>query len=159
MTARAYVAVEGPHDAELVAALLRPLGLARVRDEAKLDPYWRRLVPRVYPHNGDLLARVPVPLFLSGAGCSVAVHGANGVSGLVRRTEASLVLVDGERPAVAVILDADSEESPTERFEALAKGLRALGLAVPDRPGPSPPRRRAAESSSCRTTRLRGRWR
>jgi hypothetical protein len=135
MTVRAYAAVEGPHDAELVAALLRPLGLKRVRMEAELDPYWKRLVPKSYPYNGDLLARVPVPLFLAGVGRSVAVHAANGVSELIRRTQASLSLVDGERPAVAVILDADSEESPAVRFEALAKGLRDLSLSVPDRAG------------------------
>jgi hypothetical protein len=135
MTKRAYVAVEGPHDVAFVAALLRPLGLQRVQKMAAHDPYWARLIPRTYPHNDDLLARVPVPLFLAGADRSVAVHGVSGVRELVRRTEESLSLLGGERPAVAAILDADSERSAAARFDELAKELRDLNLSIPDQPG------------------------
>lgn len=135
MTVRAYIAVEGPHDVAFVAELLRPLGLSRVQRMASLDPYWARLVPRTYPHNDDLLARVPIPLFLAGGDRSVAVHGVSGVTELVRRTEESLALLDGERPAVAAILDADTQQSAVARFEALARELRKLNLAIPDQPG------------------------
>ncbi|HWO24269.1 MAG TPA: DUF3226 domain-containing protein [Kofleriaceae bacterium] len=135
MTVRAYIAVEGPHDVAFVAELLRPLGLSRVKVKDALDPYWERLVPKSFPHNNDLLARVPVPLFLQGADRSVAVHGVSGVNELVRRTEESLAVVNGERPAVAAILDADSKESAADRFAALAKDLRKLGLSIPDQPG------------------------
>lgn len=135
MTKRAYVAVEGPHDVAFVAELLRPLGLSRVQKLSALDPYWSRLIPRTYPHNDDLLARVPIPLFLAGSDRSVAVHGVSGVNELVRRTEESLSLLGGERPAVSAILDADSERSAVSRFEDLAKDLRKLALAIPDQPG------------------------
>jgi hypothetical protein len=136
MTARAYIAVEGPHDVEFVAKLLRPFGLHRVRNFTALDPYWTRLVPDKFPYKDDLLARVPVPLFLSGANCEVAVHGVSGVTELVRRTEESLQVLDPEHLAVAAILDADSEQPAAARFEAIAEELRAkLHLQVPDRPG------------------------
>jgi hypothetical protein len=82
-----------------------------------------------------LLARHPVPTFLAGANCSVAIHGVNGMTELVRRTEESLALLDAGRPAVAAILDADSEQSAAYRFEALAQQLRKLQLAMPDHPG------------------------
>lgn len=135
MTVHAYVAAEGPHDVAFIAELLRSLGLERVRQYSTLDPYWRRLVPTSYPHNDDLLARVPIPLFLAGADRSVAVHGVIGVNELVRRTEESLSLVNGDRPAIAVVLDADSEESVVERFRDVAEKLRKLGLSIPDQPG------------------------
>lgn len=135
MTKRAYVAVEGPHDVAFVAELLRPFGLGRVQKLSSLDSYWSRLIPRTYPHNDDLLARVPVPLFLTGADRSVAVHGVSGVSELVRRTEESLSLLGADRPAVAAILDADSERSAVSRFEDLAKDLRKLDLSIPELPG------------------------
>lgn len=136
MTARAYIAVEGPHDVEFVAKLLRPFGLHRVRNFTALDPYWHRLVPEKFPYRGDLLARVPIPLFLSGASCEVAVHGVSGVTELVRRTEESLQVLDTEHLAVAAILDADSEQPAAARFEALAEELRAkLHLQIPALPG------------------------
>lgn len=134
MTAHAYIAVEGPHDVAFVAELLRPLGLRRVQAFETLDRYWTRLVPTSYPYKGDLLARVPIPLFLEGADRSVAVHGASGATELVRRTEETLAILDAEHLAVAVILDADSEQPAIDRFDALAKELRSLKLPVPYQP-------------------------
>ena len=56
----AYIAVEGPHDIEFVARLLKPRGFARVRQLPTLDPYWADLVPKTYPPDDDLLKRVPI---------------------------------------------------------------------------------------------------
>lgn len=91
MTRRAYIAVEGPHDTAFVAALLHPIGLRRVQRLADLDQFWVRLVPRTYPHRDDLLARVPVPLFLAGIDYSVAIHGTFGDGSLYHNIEETLV--------------------------------------------------------------------
>jgi len=136
MTQRAYIAVEGPHDVAFAAELLRPMGLVRVQRFSLLDPYWRKLVPTTYPHRDDLLARVPIPLFLEGENCSVALHGANGITEIVNRIEETLVgLITGPRPAVGVILDADSTQTVASRFAELSPRLGALDLAVPATPG------------------------
>ena len=78
-----YIAVEGPHDIEFVARLLKPNGFARVRKLSDLDPYWGNLVPKDFPPDDDLLKRVPVPLFFQTATRSVAIQSATGVSRLV----------------------------------------------------------------------------
>jgi hypothetical protein len=59
MTEHEYIATEGQHDVELVAAVLRAVGFERVQHLRALDPYWRPLIPTSYPHRDDLLARVP----------------------------------------------------------------------------------------------------
>ena len=69
-----YLVVEGPQDVELVYRLLKPFNIERIRLEADLDPFFVPLVPRTYPPSGDLLARVPVPLFLGSCTHVVAVH-------------------------------------------------------------------------------------
>jgi hypothetical protein len=135
MTRRAYVAVEGPHDAAVVAALLRPAGFHRVQKAGYLDPFWQRLVPKTFPHRDDLLARVPVPLFLTGPECSVAVHSASGDGGLYHNIEETLALVDREQISVGAILDADSQKPAVDRFTELAKQLRSLNLPVPTAAG------------------------
>ena len=72
----ALIVVEGPHDVEFVGRLLRLDGFARVRYESELDGFWQPLVPRAFPHGGDLLKRVPVPSFFARGEHSVAVHSA-----------------------------------------------------------------------------------
>ena len=69
-----YVVVEGPHDVEFVCQLLGPRRLRRVQFEKDFDPFFHRLIPHSYPPNGDLLKRVPVPLFLQNDTHAVAIH-------------------------------------------------------------------------------------
>jgi hypothetical protein len=135
MTAHVYLATEGPHDVELVAALLRPVGFRRVQHLTSLDPYWRPLIPTTYPHRDDLLARVPVPTFFKRADLSVAIEAVGGDSKLAPRTEDVLALLRGAQPSLGVILDADAERSARERFERVARDLRKLAIPGPESPG------------------------
>lgn len=145
-----YFVVEGPHDQWVLARVLGARGAKVVRSieregragavppEPVLDPAWERLVPRTYPHQGDLLARVPHPLFLRGgdAAISVAIDAVSLDSNfkrLVRRLETTLAVVEGlER--IGVVLDSDAEP-PERRFERLrsdlAKGERARRFPLP----------------------------
>jgi hypothetical protein len=136
VTIRAYIATEGPHDVEFLAALLRPLGFRRLQKEADLDPYWAPLIPRTFPHDGDLLKRMPVPTFFANKTHSVALDSATGIDNLYQRIEENIAVlaVPPALPAIAVVLDADDEDA-SERFADLAQRLRSLGLPIPSAPG------------------------
>lgn len=94
------------------------------------------MIPKTFPHKGDLLARVPVPIFFTGNDRMVALDSASGISDLANRVKENLSVLDANAPpAIAVILDADSKESAADRFVGLAVKLRELRLPVPDRAG------------------------
>jgi hypothetical protein len=125
----AYIAVEGPHDIEFVARLLKPRGFARVRQLPTLDPYWADLVPKTYPPDDDLLKRVPIPLFFQSATHAVAIQSAIGVSNLVSLIQGTLDLKQNALPgALGIVLDADDGQSPQQRFSALVTELEAKGV-------------------------------
>jgi ABC-type transporter Mla MlaB component len=90
---RVYFVTEGPHDVEALGRLLSTLGAKRVKNISDLDPFWVRLVPRTFPHEGDLLRRVPVPIFFQSEQFSVGVHSAIGISQIPRVTRASLAVL------------------------------------------------------------------
>lgn len=133
-----YVVVEGPHDVEVVGRLLKPFGLKRVQLLQKLDPFWRPLVPTKFPHKDDLLARVPVPVFFQGPTHSIAVHGAGGDKRLVPTVQETREFLDMSAAAltgIGILLDADSQESPADRFARKASELASLALPAPPAPG------------------------
>jgi hypothetical protein len=134
-THRAYLAVEGPHDVELVAALLLPDGFERVRHRAHVDSYWDALIPRTFPHGDDLLARVPVPTFFRADERWVAVQAAGGEANLTKRVEERLTVFPSPPSAVGLILDADNRSAPHERFSKVAGKLSSFGLVVPAKAG------------------------
>lgn len=128
-----YLVVEGPHDIEFLYRLLRPHGLRRVRFEADLDPYFGRLIPRTYPHDGDLQKRSPIPLFLQSATHAIAIHSVVGDSQLIRFIRENGAAIDVDRlTGIGILLDADSTTPPVDRYEAIRDDLRALGYPSPD---------------------------
>lgn len=132
----AYLVVEGPQDVEVVARLLKPHGFARVRKFDALDGYWHELVPRTFPHRGELNRPVPVPVFFASAEVSVAVQSAGSDSQIVPRIEETLaVRFPASLDALGAILDADSKKTPQERFRAVHASLAKLGLPFPEQPG------------------------
>lgn len=79
----AYFLVEGQHDIEAIGRILVKFHRAtRVKKISELERYWERLVPRTFPHGGDLLKRVPVPVFFNAENYSVAIQTARGDSQL-----------------------------------------------------------------------------
>lgn len=134
----AYLVVEGPQDVEVVARLLKPYGFERVRQFDALDGYWHALVPRTFPHKGELNQPVPVPVFFASeeTEVSVAVQSAGSDSRIVPRIEETLVVrFPAPLNALGAILDADSKKTPQERFKAVQDSLVKLGLAFPEQPG------------------------
>lgn len=133
----AYLTVEGPHDLEFVARFLKPHGLRRVTLVADLDPYWDKLVPRVFPHRGDMARRVPVPVCFRGDDIAVAMGVAGGDSGIVSHVEETLAMLPERPSAIGIVLDADVIHTARERFDSVLTGLARLNLiaSLPTQPG------------------------
>ena len=131
---RAYFVVEGPHDVEVIGRLCATRGARRVRWEADLDPAWAPLIPRDFPFGGDLLKRVPVPIFFQSEAHSVAVHAAQGDSRIADTLQESLFALDERPDAVGVLLDADDKGTPAERYAGLTRRLAPIS-GLPSAPG------------------------
>lgn len=124
MTRHVLLVVEGPHDEAFVAAILRTsLGLSPVRKVTELDAFWKRLVPTTFPYKGDLRRRVSVPQFYFGQEISVAVHVADGDSGLAIQGADSLSSLGAPVDAIGFVLDSDKKQAASQRFEALQQDL------------------------------------
>ena len=131
-----YLVVEGPHDVEFVYRLLRPFGLKRIQWEDRLDSYMWPLVPRSFPHGGDLQKRVPVPLFLQSPSHAIAVHSAVGDSRLVETFEESQIAINFNlMTGVGIILDTDHEIPAINRYNSIKAEMQAKGFVLPDAPG------------------------
>ena len=131
-----YVVVEGPHDVEMVYRLLRPFGLSRVQFKADLDPFFHPLTEYEFPMDGDLMKRIPVPLFLQSDSHLVAVHAAIGDTRLIDTVEENALAIDhNQLTGVGIILDTDSTKSPSDRYAAVRDGLRAKNFPFPDDAG------------------------
>lgn len=137
---RIYFVAEGPHDVEALGRLLSTLGAKRVQSIDKLDPYWSRLVPRIFPYEGDLLRRVPVPVFFQADKFSVAVHSAIGISEISKVTKASLANLDELPAAVGVVVDAD-DRSASDVWNEILAGMSEYDFGqAPGQAGVSEPR-------------------
>ena len=135
-----YLVVEGPHDVEFVYRLLSPFGLTRVQWDKHLDSYMQPLVPRSFPHGGDLQKRVPVPLFLQSPSHAIAIHSAIGDTRLVETVDESASLINFNSDfhlmtGVGIILDTDQEIPAAKRYAAIKEGMQVKGFVLPDSPG------------------------
>ncbi|MFM2057831.1 MAG: hypothetical protein RLY71_2216 [Pseudomonadota bacterium] len=128
-----YLVVEGPHDVEFCYRLLSGYGLHRVRLLSELDVALQPLVPRNFPHNGDLQKRVPVPLFLQNDHHGIAIDSAGGDSRLVPSLQETLATVDQATfVGMGLMLDSDKNQSTADRYAALRKQVDAsTSLVLP----------------------------
>lgn len=130
------IIVEGPHDMEFVCRLLHPHGLKRVGQRSELDDFFDGIVPKKFPHRGDLLKRVPVPLFLQSTTHAVAIHTAESDTRIIESVEEDWSRLDASKlAAMGVIFDADYNLSPSDRYASIRDGFRKKGFAMPDSPG------------------------
>ncbi|MCK6508684.1 hypothetical protein L6R29_01805 [Myxococcota bacterium] len=127
-----YFIVEGPHDQEFVGRLLKiELGkMQRIRQEEDLDARWKVLIPRTFPHDGDLLKRMPVPTFFQNQEWSIAIQNAIGDTKLAAALADDLTSLDAPPEFVGVFLDAD-KDAPQNRFNALQRELTQRGFTLP----------------------------
>lgn len=136
----AYLVIEGPHDVEFIGRFLKLKGFSRVRMMSELDEFWQLLVPREFPFAGDLLRRMPVPIFFQSATHSIALHSAIGDSNIIRTIRGTLAITSWEANSlvgIGIVMDADGEMSPNKRFENIINGLRPFNFIseLPKSPG------------------------
>lgn len=121
--------VEGPHDLEFCARILKPVGFHRIQyyeDLKERHPFWLPLVPERWPQRGDLLARHPVPVFFSNPnGKSVAIINAVGLSKLATRLGIDLAILSTQPDAIGIVLDADDAGTPQDRHAEMVKAIAA----------------------------------
>lgn len=131
-----YLVVEGPHDVEFAYRLLAPLGLKRVKKDSDLDAYFADLVPRSFPHGGDLQKRVPVPLFLQSQTHAIAIHSAVGDNRLTATIEENAVIINYEElTGIGILLDTDWEIPAEQRYKSLSEQMATLGYRFPELAG------------------------
>lgn len=134
-----YVIVEGHHDAEVIGHILRRKNLIFITKLEELDQYWKFLVPRDFPPDGDLLKRVPVPLFFQNNEYSIAVQIAGGdLKEIKKRLKATIENRDTlleDVVGVGITIDADyGSNGAIGRFNQLKKELSNL-IEFPRNPG------------------------
>jgi hypothetical protein len=133
-----YLVVEGPQDLEFIGRLLRACGLHKVQREEKLEAFWHPLIPRHYPPGGDLLKRVPVPVFFQSTSHSVAIHSAGGIDRLVPTVGETLSIPgfkSAEILSFGLFLDADRQTPVPDTFAQLRAEIQAIGLPTANEPG------------------------
>ena len=139
-----YLLVEGPHDAAFVGKLLRLAGFSRIQQRNRVATHWDPLIPTTFPHNGDLLKRMPVPTFYQSKLASIALHIAIGDGNIANTLQESFASVPvASISFVGIILDAESKVTPAARFQALKKLVSEHIADWPDAPGlvaAAPPR-------------------
>lgn len=119
-----YIVAEGQHDIEFLVQVIKPFGLSRITKYSTLDRFWKELIPKNFPIDDDLMKRVPIPIFLQNDRISVALHSATGIERIVKTLEESLaILTSSQLFGIGLLLDADTNEKPSERFEVLIQKL------------------------------------
>jgi hypothetical protein len=129
VTKYAYFLAEGQQDIEFLSRILKVFYcLNKVKQIDDLDKFWHHLIPSKFPYKGDLLKRVPVPLFLqdSQSEYSIALHSSRGIDRMVEILEENIVLIDGDLlTGVGIFLDADLNEKPEQRHQEFFKKLNS----------------------------------
>ena len=134
----ALLIVEGPHDAEFVARLLKAAGYDRVTEIPDLPNEWRKLVPTTFPKSGRGINQPhEAPQFRkSVAGDLVMTLICGGDTRLAEGFAAALDALGRLPSAVGFVLDDDRQPIPLHRHAALIKSaLEILGEAMPAFPG------------------------
>lgn len=143
--ANTLIIVEGPQDVEFIAGLLKPVGFRKVRELSSLDTkFGRRLLSIDFPHDGDLYARMPTPMYLNRDVHWVAIVSAGGanthLASALRRSLVNLQPDPSVLSSVAIIRDAD-ERVPADCFASLtdeletAKSVEGFEIIFPKAPG------------------------
>ncbi|MGN7479621.1 DUF3226 domain-containing protein [Solibacillus silvestris] len=118
-----YLIVEGVHDTAAIGRFLKEKNIVLQRNIEQIDPYWERLIPRSFPFKGDLLKRMPVPVFYSNDEYSIAIQAAEGDSGIPKAFNSLLNLEYEQLAGVAVFCDADTKTAQ-EAFDNLLVQLK-----------------------------------
>jgi hypothetical protein len=134
-----YLIVEGYHDAEVTGRLLRRKKLNLVTMINRLDLYWKPLVPKEFPPDGDLMKRVPTPLFFQNNSYSIALQIAQGgLEVIVKKLKATMENYEtllSDLVGIGILIDADYKHKGAKgKFKVLKKELANI-IKLPNSPG------------------------
>jgi hypothetical protein len=121
MTQHTFITVEGSHDVAFLWRLLKSLGFKKIEVEAELEPYWKPLIPKTFPHKGKMTDGVPVPNLFAMPNYSVAVQFAGGDSNLCELARTQSKIVTAQQSALdglGILIDTDKKTAQT-RFDEL----------------------------------------
>ena len=155
--ADALLIVEGAHDAAFFGLLAERQAFSLVKKKSDIPNQWVQLIPVRFPPprkpgesiSDDLSHIVNYPdIYISPTGSVLGIVVAGGDSALVKELRKSYEALGPETVGrVAVVLDADWVEAPSDRFRKVVGQLEALNkqasgegetgfpLPLPDRPG------------------------
>jgi hypothetical protein len=125
MTKRlSYIAVEGPHDTEFIARILKRAGFNHIKLKVDVCPEFKGLTDLRFPVADDLTKRIPVPYFYETASHAIAIHSSEGESKLAKNTIESLDTIGVQVSAVGFVMDDDDAPYPPARLIELKKQIR-----------------------------------
>ncbi len=123
--ANTFIAVEGPHDVEFLAAIYESLGFRKISKINDLDAqFCRPFVPRNFPYIEDIYERVPVPMFLTNDNDWIAIRAAGGETAkllpAIKNALEILKSTPGLLSAIGIVRDADADHANVQfsRFVA-----------------------------------------
>lgn len=117
---RTIIFVEGTHDAEVVARILKIKGFSHLRKKSVVDIFWHKIIPKIFPPNDDLLERIPVPMFYKNGESEVALYSCNGISKIeaaYKNIRDSVYVQFSGISSVYVIVDCDNRPEADVRKE------------------------------------------
>ena len=117
-----YFIVEGVHDSAALGRYLLERNIPLIRNIEQVDSYWQRLIPRSFPFNGDLLMRMPVPMFYENDDYAIAIQTAGGDSGITKAFDSLLNLEYEQLAGIAIFCDADTKTAK-DCFDLLKQRL------------------------------------
>ncbi|AQQ52247.1 DUF3226 domain-containing protein [Planococcus lenghuensis] len=121
-----FFVVEGVHDTAAIGKILRKKGFSNKRLMKDVDSYWERIIPKSFPHNGDLQKRVPTPDFYQNDAVSIGVLNAGGETEIASAIEGSLLnLSIDDLNGIAIFCDADSLEAK-DKFDYIYKSIQNI---------------------------------
>lgn len=131
MPSETLIVVEGPHDAAVVAALLRPHQFEWLESRSAVPDHWKRFIPTQLPHTDKLPIRIDHPRFLRSTGGShVFVRVAGSVEQLPKKLAADLKELPGTMPdSIGILLDADTKTAAA-RIDGINRELGKTKLAI-----------------------------
>lgn len=117
-----YFMVEGVHDVAAVSKILKLYGFNLIEHEEYLDTFWKRMIPTSFPHNGNLLKRVPIPQFFQNESASIAVNSIDGETEIIKGLEMIDNLDHRLFSGIAIFCDADSQTA-SDKFQQLKRKI------------------------------------
>lgn len=133
-----YIVVEGIHDAQFLLKLLVLDEFKHTFKKDEVHEFWQPIIPKEYPHEGDLLKRMPTPFFAAKDRISVSIHYAGGETRIAETIEETLSQLEkgSNKPsAIGIVLDADTQQLPHERYAKLVRQIASRNVTMPNEPG------------------------